>query len=175
MIEEKLGIICDSPYYELEEFEKIISAEKGFLREELAEIKKALMELGEKRRHLFDPVHCSLKQKEKESLAFFVLLTQFNLCPGSKASIKILKLLNEKVADLNQVFNSEILRHILKHKFTKVKKLGYFLSFVYLIYLFYVTFYPDRIGMTIWFIFYALMKGFSLHGQWNGSKAKFYN
>ena len=133
------------------------------------------MELGEKKRHIVDLAHCALKEKEKESLAFFVLLTQFNLCPGSKASIKILKALNEKTADLSQVFNSEILRHILTHKFDKVKFLGYFLAFVYLVYLVYVTLYPETIGMTCWFIFYTALKAFSLNGQWNNSKAKFYN
>ena len=61
----------------------------------------------------------------------------------------------EKATDLNPVFNSEILRHILKHKFSKVKNLGYFLAFVYLVYLAYVTLFPDRIGLICWFIFYV--------------------
>jgi hypothetical protein len=64
---------------------------------------------------------------------------------------------------------------MLKHKFSKVRRLGYSLSVVYYIYLICLTFFPNEYLMSVWLVFYVGLKSIVMHGLWNMSCIKFSN
>ena len=81
-----------------------------------------------------------LKEKEAESVDFFVLLVKINFKPGSRESIKCLKLLNNKAQEMSPVFSSQAVRKMLLKKFNQVEHVGYFLFIAYVAYLISLTF-----------------------------------
>ena len=93
----------------------------------------------------------------------------FNFQAGSLESIQFLRALNEKAAELNQLFMSKVVRNILLFKFERVKILGYFLLILYLVHLISISLYPHKWLVFIWLIIYTVQEGRLTYMLWNGS------
>jgi hypothetical protein len=104
-----------------------------------------------------------------------IVMMKFNFMRGSYDSLEFLKALIEKAAELNQLFSSNTVKHLLMFKFSNVYYLGFALFLIYLVYLAFATFYPIKSVMTCWLVFYTIQKAIIMKGLWNGSWSKYFN
>jgi hypothetical protein len=112
------------------------------------------------------------KDLEEKAVSFHVILLACNFQTGTYESIQFTNMLCEKGEELNELFNSTVVRQLLEYKMGKVKGVGYVLIFNYFLYLGFVTFYPHRWTMLFWMIYFILLEVKQIYGlsQFTGFK-----
>jgi hypothetical protein len=143
----KLATVSRHPYHHLDYIQEL-----NFMKE-----KRNANQLEQMKENLAGEHEWSCLTRVEVSVSFFAILAAFDWTIGSYESLVFLKELNKKKSELNQLFGSKVIQKILLLKFDNVKWFGYILAVLYLAYLGFVTFYPQKWILLGWFVYFVII------------------
>jgi hypothetical protein len=94
-----------------------------------------------------------IRHLKREKQHIHISMAKYNLNPGARDSLRFMKSVAIKTGELGEMFNSKSIQNVLKYKFIKVRRFGYFMGILYCGYLFFVTLAPYTEAIIFWFTF----------------------